>query len=145
MSQPRKLDPALQSMLHGLATSDMPEQDVRREQREMKLEALRDAFRRIHATDPYQFQPGDLVQWQPGLKYTRWPQYGEAAVVVECLDPPLLDCVQGAGSPYFRSPNTVLLGLQRDDGFHCWHFDGRRFELAVNSQRKSTSATRVDA
>ena len=96
--------------------------------RQQKIERLRDGFRRLNATDPTQFRPGDLVQWQPGLKDVKWPQYGEPVVVVECLDPPLMDTDRESGSPYFRSPLTLVLGLQRKDGFHCWHFDGRRFE-----------------
>lgn len=129
MSKERKLDPALQSMLHGLANTLQSDVDIRREAREHKLEALRDGYRRLRSTDPTQFRPGDLVRWQPGMKYVKWPQYGEAAVVVECLEPPVVDDEQDSGTAYFRSPLTLILGLQRKDGFHCWHFDGRRFEL----------------
>ena len=129
MSTPRKLDPALQSMLHGLASTEQSDVDVRREAREQKIEALRDGYRRIQGTDPCKFQPGDLVRWQPGLKYVKWPKYGETAVVVECLDPPIMDEVSACFTPYFRSPQTLVLGLQHNNGFHCWHFDGRRFEL----------------
>ena len=129
MSQPRKLDPSLQSMLHGLAAHEPSSLDVAAEARAQKIEALQDSYRRLHGTDPTKFRPGDLVRWQPGLKYVRWPQYGESAVVVECLDPQVLDCVSASHTPYFRSPQTLVLGLNRHDGFHCWHYDGRRFEL----------------
>ena len=131
MSTRRKLDPTLQSMLHGLASTEQPEVDIRREAREQKIEALRDGYRRIQGTDPCKFRPGDLVRWQPGLKYVKWPKYGETAVVVECLDPPIMDEVSGCFTPYFRTPQTLVLGLHRDNGFHCWHFDGRRFELVA--------------
>jgi hypothetical protein len=129
MNQRRKLDPAVQSLLHGLAANTQPELDVPGEARAQKIEALRDAYRRIHGTDPGKFRPGDLVRWQPGLKYVKWPQYGESVVVVESLDPPGVENVSASYSPYFRSPQSLVLGLQCKDGFHCWHFDGRRFEL----------------
>jgi len=128
MSSSRKLDLKLQSLLHALASADVPEIDPRREARELKIEALRDAFRRIHSTHPAQFRPGDLVRWQPGLKHALWPLYGEVAVVVECLDPPVLSGHPSSGSTHFRESNSLVLGLNRDGGFHCWHYDGRRFE-----------------
>lgn len=129
MSNERKLDPALQSMLIGLATSQQSDVDVRQEARDLKIEALRASYRRMQSTDPTQFRPGDLVRWQPNMKYVKWPQYGEAAVVVECLDPPVWDDERDCGSPYFRIPMTLILGVHHQGGFHCWHFDGRRFEL----------------
>jgi len=133
MSQKRKIDSALQSLLHGLASAEMSEAELHSELRAQKIERLRDGYRRLQTTDPVQFRPGDLVQWQPGLKYVKWPQYGEPAVVIDCLDPPLVDTDRESGSAYFRSPLSLVLGLQRKDGFHCWHFDGRRFELVARS------------
>ena len=133
MGNSRKLDPTLQSMLIGLATSKQSDVDARQEARDLKIEALRASYRRMHATDPSSFRLGDLVRWQPCMKYVRWPQYGESAVVVECLDPPVLDDERDSGSPYFRTPMTLVLGMHHKDGFHCWHFDGRRFELVPES------------
>jgi hypothetical protein len=129
MNSKRKIDPALQSMLLGLANSEHSDVDLRREARELKIDALRESYRRIQSTDPSKFRPGDLVRWQPNMKYVKWPQYGEAAVVVECLDPPVLEVERQSGSPYFRNPMTLILGMHHQNGFHCWHFDGRRFEL----------------
>ncbi len=129
MNTPRKLDPKLKSILHGLAQSELPIQDVRYdEQREQTIASLRASFLRMQSTDPAQFRPGDLVRWQPGLKCAKLPEYGESAVVVECLDPPIVDGPPNSGSPYFRNPLSLVLGLWHDGGFHCWHFDGRRFE-----------------
>ena len=129
MSSKRKIDPALQSMLLDLANTEQSDVDLQREARELKIDALRDSFRRMQCTDRAKFRPGDLVRWQPCMKYVKWPQYGESAVVVECLDPPVMDEENQCGSPYFRTPMTLILGVHHHDGFHCWHFDGRRFEL----------------
>jgi hypothetical protein len=129
MTGKRKIDPALQSMLLGLANAEHGDVDLRQEAREQKIEALRESYQRMQSVDPTKYRPGDLVRWQPRMKDVKWPQYGEAAVVVEVLDPPVLEVGRESGSPYFRNPLTLILGLQHKDGFHCWHFDGRRFEL----------------
>ena len=128
MSQPRKLDPAIQSMLHGLANGSQPEADVQRDAHDQQIELLRDRYGRINQSDPNQFRPGDLVRWQPGLKNTQFPNYGETMVVVECIDPPCSSDVTQGGSAYFREPLTLLLGMLHKGSLTCWHFDGRRFE-----------------
>ena len=75
------------------------------------------------------FQPGDLVQWKPGMKNKSRPADGEPIVVVEVRDEPLLDNEHSSGSPYFREPLTLLGGFRDDDGdFLILHYDKRRFE-----------------
>ncbi len=128
MSTPRKLDPRLKTMLHGLAQSELPAPEKISTRREKTIQTLRANFARMHNANPTQFRPGDLVRWQPGLKNAKWPEYGESAVVVECLDPPIVDDDISSGWPHFREPLSLVLGLWRDEGFHCWHYDGRRFE-----------------
>jgi hypothetical protein len=54
-------------------------------------------------------------------------------VVLEVLDPPLLDTEKESGSAYYREPLSLVLGVfwDRDPGrgdFVAFHFDGRRFE-----------------
>ena len=128
MNTPRKLDPKLKSLLHGLAQSELPAQDKDDTPREKTIQTLRAKFARMHSTDSTQFRPGDLVRWQPGLKNAKWPEYGESAVVVDCLDPPFVDGNLSSGWPYFREPLSLVLGLWHEGGFHCWHFDGSRFQ-----------------
>ena len=141
MSSKRKLDPALQSMLHDLANTEPDKAALRREARNLTIEALRESYRRLQSTDPASFRPGDLVRWQPGMKYVKWPQYGETAVVIECLEPPVLDDEPDSGSCYFRTPLTLVLGVPHKDGFHCWHFDGRRFELVASDMQRNQKLT----
>ena len=129
MNSKRKIDAALQAMLLGLANAEHANVDLHQEMRDQKMEALRESYQRMQSIDPCKFRPGDLVRWQPRMKDVKWPQYGEAAVVVEVLDPPVMEPGRESGSPYFRNPLTLILGLQHNDGFHCWYFDGRRFEL----------------
>jgi len=75
------------------------------------------------------FRPGDVVQWKPGLKNRKRPDYGEPAIVISTLDTPIFDASEEAGSPYFHEPLTVVLGVVDPDGdLILFHFDGRRFE-----------------
>lgn len=81
----------------------------------------------------HRFQPGDLVRWKPGLANRRFPRYGSPAVVVEVLDPPIIDGDDESGSPYFREPLSLVIGLiwtpkGGRDGFVTFHVDARRFE-----------------
>ncbi len=76
---------------------------------------------------------GDLVCWKPGLRNRRYPREHKPAVVVEVLREPVFDPEQEVGSPYFREPLDIVLGIFVDRGdarghFICWHFDSRRFQ-----------------
>lgn len=93
--------------------------------------ALRQRFALLSAR--HRFAPGDLIAWKPGLKNRRLPRYGQPAVVVAVLDPPVCDTEQDSGSTYFRDPLDLVLGLiwDRDPGrgdFVAFHFDSRRFQ-----------------
>jgi len=79
------------------------------------------------------FKPGDLVRWKPGLMNRRCPRYGTPAVVMEVLDPPILDKDPESGSTYYREPLSLVIGLiwERNPGrgdFVIFHVDGHRFE-----------------
>jgi len=74
------------------------------------------------------FQPGDLVQWKPGLKNKRLPQQDEMAVVVEMLPVPVTDQDKASSGSYFLEPLDIKLGLLDEDGdFVIYHYDSRRF------------------
>jgi len=73
--------------------------------------------------------PGDVVQWKTGLRNKRRPEDGAPAVVVERLTEPVYDGEEGAGSPYFREPLDMVVGLLDEDGdYTLYHVDSRRFE-----------------
>jgi len=131
MSTPRKISLELQNMLHALANSELPDTTADRDTKQHKVADLRASFRRMNSSDPARFKPGDLVRWQPHMKYTTLPAYGEPAVVVEVLSHEVLSSGAHPCSTYYRSPCTLVLGVPHKGGFHCWHFDGRRFELAT--------------
>lgn len=77
----------------------------------------------------HEFAPGMLVQWKPGLKNKRRPQYGQPGIVVEVLDEPVLDANLGGGSAYFREPLDLAAALLDEEGdLDVYWFDSRRFE-----------------
>jgi len=99
--------------------------------------ALVKAFEKF--SEKHEFKPGDLVTWKPGMKNRTVPKLGEPAVVVEVLAEPILsehpnDRAHFPGSPYYREPRDIKLGVidDRNDDFTVFHFDSRRFELYVD-------------
>lgn len=75
----------------------------------------------------YDFKPGDLVQWKPGMKNktTEGP-----FVVVEILTTPATpDYEESFGSQHWRMPLDIICGsVHRDGEFTLYHYDSRRFE-----------------
>lgn len=61
------------------------------------------------------FKVGDIVTWKPGLSNRRYPKNGAPAVVMEVLETSVLDRERDSGSPYFREPLDVLLGVFAED------------------------------
>ena len=77
------------------------------------------------------FAPGDLVQFIPGLRNKRRPTDGQAAVVVSHLEEPVFDGQLDSGSPYFREPLDLVIGVIDEDGdFITYWVDSRRFVTA---------------
>lgn len=74
-------------------------------------------------------RPGMLAQWKPGMKNRRTPDYGAPTVVVEVLEPPIVDSKFDSGSVYFREQLDLVLGfVDEDEEFYMLHYDSRRFE-----------------
>ena len=93
--------------------------------------ALRERFEGL--THSHSLRPGDVVSWKPGLRNRRWPSYGKPAIVVETFATPVYDGETNSGSPYFREPLDVALGVFVEDGEHrgdflVWHVDSRRLQ-----------------
>lgn len=74
---------------------------------------------------------GDLVVWKDGLKNRKRPSYAEPAIVISVADDhddALYDPGNESGSPYFREPLTIQLGIIDSDGeMSMYYFDKRRF------------------
>lgn len=91
--------------------------------------ALTALYERLNNGREQQLRPGGLAQWKPGLKNRKHPEYGEPAVVLEVRVPPLIDTSFESGSPYFREPLGIVVGLLDDDvELSAMYADARRFE-----------------
>jgi len=79
---------------------------------------------------------GDLVKWKEGLKNKKRPDSNQPAIVVQLLEKPLIER-QGeeAGSPYYREPLDIILGLfDEENEFLMFYYDKRRFESYSESE-----------
>lgn len=91
---------------------------------------LRDALSRFGSGAEKSFKPGMLVQWKPGMKNRTGIGYCEPRIVMEILDPPIIDTKFDSGSCYFRERLDIVLGyLDEDNELLAHHADSRRFEL----------------
>ena len=104
--------------------------DLLAEPPEEAREHLRALLERLNNGRERALRPGMLATWKPGLKNRRFPRYGEPVVVVALLDAPIADPEHDSGSPYFREPLDLLLGVVRGDDreFLVYHADRRRFQ-----------------
>lgn len=88
-------------------------------------EDLKKAFKSYNVK--HEFKPGDIIRWKEGLKNKR----SEGPfVVMEVLDPPVVDGsdASGSGFPYFREKLDLVCGTVIDDDFLLYHMDSSRME-----------------
>jgi hypothetical protein len=104
--------------------AETPSADTPGELRQRELKELAGRLDQFHA-----FAKGEFVKWKPGLKNRKFPDHGEPAIITAVLSIPVFDpCENGAASPYFQEPLTLIIGTYRDDDLLEFHVDGRRFE-----------------
>src|SRR6266704_5944646 len=88
------------------------------------LQRLVTSFHKRHA-----FEVGQLVQWKPGLRNRLIPRHGLPAVVIDVLDEAVFDNAIDSGTPFFREPLDLIVGVLDDDGdLDAFYVDSRRFE-----------------
>jgi hypothetical protein len=75
----------------------------------------------------YEFRPGDLVMWKPGMKIANLPEYNQPAVVLD-VRPGQVDPTNDAATSSFRDPCDVRFGTIVQDGhFVGYWLDSKRF------------------
>lgn len=70
------------------------------------------------------FRPGDIVTWKNGMtnKMIDGP-----FIVIDVLDRPVIDDIEGPDSGYFREPLDIIVGFLNDKKtFVLVHLDSRR-------------------
>lgn len=74
-----------------------------------------------------QFQPGDIVEWKPGLRNR---DVLGPFVVIRWVDEPLNDTSHPTSSCYYGEPLDIVIGQHNKDGdFQFWHVDPQRLQL----------------
>lgn len=107
----------------ALAEHNSP--NVSPEELRTRLQSRFNSFKSCH-----EFREGELVRWKEGLRNRSRPGDDEYGIVVEILDSPVIAHEHESGTPYFREPLDLVVGILDSDGdFICFHFDSRRFEL----------------
>lgn len=127
---PRKstLDPKVKALLDNLDLDGGD--DLLAEPAGEATEHLRILLERLNNGRERALRPGMFAVWKPGLKNRRFPRYGEPVVVVALLDEPIINPSDESGSPYFKEPLDLLVGVVRGDDreFLVYHADRRRFQ-----------------
>ena len=93
------------------------------------------------------FEPGDVVKWKKGLKNKKSPEEEQSAIVIQVLDEPVIQDERDSGTPYFREPLDLILGVLDQDGdLMLYHYDKRRFEIverATSDEQKLLSSSEM--
>lgn len=127
----KAVEATMESTMHQspslkLVNGDTDEKRVAARQFSAKLTT---SFLRFSSGAEKSLQSGMLVQWKPGMKNRRTPDYDVPMIVVEVLESPIIDSAFDSGSVYFRERLDIILGfLDEDDEFCTLHYDSRRFE-----------------
>lgn len=102
-----------------------PVSEEKRKEIAEKLNAIYDVF-----LDNYELKEGQLVEWKQGVKNRVRPRFREPAIIVKLLKTPEFDTEKDAGTPYFKEPLDMIIGvLEEDEGnFLFFHVDKRRFK-----------------
>lgn len=134
MEPKHKKDAAFSHLLSNMLDGSAHALELAQELTNDRDEHLR-ALQRQFATAPAMgFRPGQIVQWKPGMKNRLIPVYGEPAIVMEVLNPPVFDPNKDLdGTSLYREPLNLVLGIQEADGdFLTFHYDARRFEVTAD-------------
>lgn len=91
------------------------------------VEILNTLANRFH--EKYDFKRGDIVTWKEGLKNKSRPLENEPAIVLEMLQEPLFDNQGDSGSPYYREPLDLVVGVFIKEKFIIYHLDSRRLKI----------------
>lgn len=120
----------VKALLEQVMKQVNPELDEVELSREESLDRLKTS--RVNYEQKNDFKVGDIVVWKHHLKNRRFPKYGQLAIVMEVLKQPIYDDEKNSGSPRFREPLNIRLGIIDSYGeFEIFHYDKNRFTSYV--------------
>jgi hypothetical protein len=79
----------------------------------------------------YEFKPGQMVEWKQGLKNRVKPSLHEPAIVISVLEEPIFDTDRDSGTPYFKEPLDLVIGVfqeEEDANMFFFYVDKRRLQ-----------------
>jgi len=127
-------DEVKEKLLEVFSEDELDEDEYYSIERQGEIVAILNNLHKM-ITDSQGFKIGDIVQWKQSLRNKKRPYQHEPAIVVEILDPPIFDKTQDSGSPYFREPLDMIIGIadhsEKDDTISLllFHVDKKRFQF----------------
>jgi len=120
-------DKEIEELVKQRLLEDMPV-PVSENTRKEIAEKLPLAYQAFH--EKREFKEGQLVEWKEGLKNKVRPRLREPAIVMELLKTPEFDKERDSGTPYFREPLDMIVGVieENEGNLLCFHVDKRRFK-----------------
>ncbi len=78
----------------------------------------------------HEFKEGQFIEWKQGLKNRIRPYLREPAVVIKLLKSPEFDTEKDSGTPYFKEPLDMIIGVleENQENLLFFHVDKRRFK-----------------
>lgn len=74
------------------------------------------------------FSKGQLVRWKEHMRNAKSPDYGAPAIVTQVCEP-FFDESQGMGTPYYKEPLDIRIGMMdREGDFLEFWANSKRFE-----------------
>jgi len=118
----------LYKVLEGLSTSEKTESTKSEDSFFLKepaeyLEKLKKRSKDI--SESININVGDILIWKDGLKNKRYPSYGQPAIVLSKIEPPLID----DDVTYNERLNIQLGFITENDEFFAFNYDGNRFKF----------------
>lgn len=99
-----------------------------KEYAQAQLKAMKEAMQSGLAlfNEEHTFSPGQFIQWKPGMKTARVPEYDYPVIVIEVLDNPKQHSLETCNN---HSPAVLdlVIGMVLDGVFQHHYADSRRF------------------
>jgi len=113
------------------------------------LDKTKKSIALLEALDKYRqkndFSVGDFVRFKEGMRCRSFPKDDEVAIVTGVFYEPVFDpSRKSSGSPFFREPLTIRVGLLTNEIFEEFFMDGSRMEIVPRSAMDNSLLSLAD-